>query len=118
MVATTLGEFIRQKRGELDISLRELARRLEVSAPFISDVELGRRYPGEEILAKMAKEFTVSIEQLKSFDSRESLAEFKRILEANPKVAVAFRTAVQEYKDGKLAPEDLVPKQTKDHRRK
>jgi transcriptional regulator with XRE-family HTH domain len=100
------------------MSLRELARRLEVSAAFISDVELGRRYPGDEILAKMAKEFKISVEELKKFDHRESLAEFKRVLEANPEVAVAFRTAVQEYKKGNLAPEDLVPKRGKDNRKK
>ena len=118
MLPKTLGEFIRKKRDELDISLRELARRLDVSAPFISDVELGRRYPGEEILAKMAAEFKITVEELKKFDHRESLAEFKRVLEANPKVAVAFRTAVQGYKEGRLAPEDLVPKLGKDIRKK
>ena len=104
---------MRLKREELDISLRELARRLSVSAPFISDVELGRRYPGDEVLAKIAAEFDVSIDQLKGFDSRESLAEFKRVLDANPNVAVAFRTAVKEYKEGRLSPEDLVPKPNK-----
>jgi transcriptional regulator with XRE-family HTH domain len=118
MNSKTLGEFIRQKRDELDISLRELARRLQVSAPFISDVELGRRYPGEDLLAKIAVEFKTPLDHLKSFDHRESLAEFKRVLEANPNVAVAFRTAVQGYKEGRLAPEDLVPKPGKDKRRK
>lgn len=113
----TLGEFIRQKRDELDISLRELARRLDVSAPFMSDVELGRRYPGEEILAKIANTFKISIDHLKGFDSRESLAEFKRVLEANPNVAVAFRTAVQEYKEGRLSPEDLVPKSGRERKK-
>lgn len=117
MISNTLGEFIRHKRDELDISLRELARRLGVSAPFVSDVELGRRYPGDEILAKMASEFKVSVERLKSFDSRESLAEFKRVLEANPKVAVAFRSAVQDYKEGKLTPEDLVPKHSRERKK-
>jgi transcriptional regulator with XRE-family HTH domain len=118
MQPKTLGEFIRKKRDDLDISLRELARRLDVSAPFISDVELGRRNPSDDILSKIATEFKIRLEELKRFDHRESLAEFKRILETNPNVAVAFRTAVEEYKEGKRAPEDLVQKSGKDNRKK
>jgi transcriptional regulator with XRE-family HTH domain len=35
----TFGEYLKHKREERQISLRELARRLNVSAPFISDDE-------------------------------------------------------------------------------
>jgi len=39
------GDFISRKREEQKITLREMARRLEVSAPFLSDVEKDRRNP-------------------------------------------------------------------------
>jgi transcriptional regulator with XRE-family HTH domain len=39
------GEFLSRKREERDITLRELARQLGVSAPFLSDVEKNRRAP-------------------------------------------------------------------------
>lgn len=39
------GDFIVKKREERQITLREMARRLEVSAPFLSDVEKDRRNP-------------------------------------------------------------------------
>ncbi len=39
------GDFIARKREERQITLREMARRLEVSAPFLSDVEKDRRNP-------------------------------------------------------------------------
>lgn len=39
----TFGEYLTAKREEKDITLRELARKLEVSAPFLSDVEKNRR---------------------------------------------------------------------------
>lgn len=39
------GDFIAKKREERQITLREMARRLEVSAPFLSDVEKDRRNP-------------------------------------------------------------------------
>lgn len=39
------GEFLTDKRQEKDISLRELARLIDVSAPYLSDVEKGRSAP-------------------------------------------------------------------------
>ncbi len=39
------GDFIAKKREERRITLREMARQLEVSAPFLSDVEKDRRNP-------------------------------------------------------------------------
>ena len=37
------GEHMRQWRVELGFSLREFASRLGISAPYLSDLELGRR---------------------------------------------------------------------------
>lgn len=55
------GEFLKRKREEKQISLRELARRLEVSAPFLSDVENNRRTPlTEERLATLADVLNLS----------------------------------------------------------
>ena len=49
------GEYLKKKREEKQISLRELARRLKLSAPFLSDVENNRRAPlTEERLATLA----------------------------------------------------------------
>lgn len=39
----TFGEYLKHIREEKHITLRELARRLELSAPFLSDVENNRR---------------------------------------------------------------------------
>ena len=52
----TYGEYLKYKREEKQISLREVARTLGVSAPFLSDVENNRRGPlTEERLADLAK---------------------------------------------------------------
>ena len=52
----TFGEYLKHKREEKQISLREVARTLGVSAPFLSDVENNRRGPlTEERLAELAK---------------------------------------------------------------
>lgn len=42
---SNFGDFIANKRENKQITLREMARRLEVSAPFLSDVEKDRRNP-------------------------------------------------------------------------
>lgn len=39
------GDFIAKKREENQITLREMAKRIDVSAPYLSDVEKDRRNP-------------------------------------------------------------------------
>ena len=39
------GDFISKKREEQQISLREMAKRLDITAPYLSDVEKDRRNP-------------------------------------------------------------------------
>lgn len=103
----TLGEVVRELREKADLSLRELAKKLDVSPPFLSDVELGRRYPSDETFQKIAKALKVTVEELKQHDHRDSVADFKRMMENNPRLGFAFRTAVDELKQGKLTAEEF-----------
>ena len=41
----SFGEVLHLLREKKDVTLRELARKINVSAPFLSDVEKGRRAP-------------------------------------------------------------------------
>jgi transcriptional regulator with XRE-family HTH domain len=100
----TLGAFIRKVREAKDISLREFARRLNVSAAFISDIELGRRYPSDEMLAKIALELDVEVGELKRLDTRAPVEDMKRMAEENPNFGLAFRTLV----DKNIKAEDLL----------
>jgi transcriptional regulator with XRE-family HTH domain len=109
-MSATLGETIRSLREEAGLSLRELARKTNVSAPFMSDVELGRRYPKDETLQAIATVLKVDLEDLKKFDNRESVADFKRLIEANPALGLAFRTAVTKVKSGNLTTDELARK--------
>ncbi len=99
-----LGAYIRKLRDERDLSLREFAKKLDVSAPFISDIELGRRHPSEEVLAKIAKVLGVKVEDLRARDTRPPIDEIKRITQSDPKFALAFRTMI----DKKITAEDLL----------
>ena len=41
----TLGERLRELREKRGISLRNLAARVRITAPYLSDIELNRRHP-------------------------------------------------------------------------
>ena len=43
----TFGEFLQRKREEKKITLRSMAEKIKVSAPYLSDIEKGRRNPPE-----------------------------------------------------------------------
>jgi transcriptional regulator with XRE-family HTH domain len=108
MIEPPLGLKLRQLREDADISLRDLAKRLKVSAPFLSDVELGRRHPSERILGAIAKILKVQVEDLKKYDSRPPLSELRILTHADPRLGIAFRTAVNDVKTGKLTTEEFL----------
>lgn len=87
----TFGQRIRELREARDLSLREFATKLDLSPAFLSDVELGRRYPSEEVLLKIAKALGVAVEDLKTYDPRPPFEDLKRISEKDPAFAVALR---------------------------
>lgn len=100
----TLGERIRELREEHDWSGRELAKKLKVSAPFLSDVELGRRYPSDEVLEKLASFLETTVDDLKKHDARAPVQELKRIAANNPAMGFALRRVV----DQGVSPEQLL----------
>ncbi len=112
MTNVPFGEKIKELRNKLGISLRELARRAKISAPFLSDIELGRRYPSDEVIAPLAKELKVSVEELKQHDARSSLSELKRMVHDDPSWGVAFRKIAEHGKAGKLTPSEIIKKLT------
>ncbi len=92
----TLGEHIRDLREKKDISVRELARQLRVSAPFLSDVELGRRHPSDEIMRRLADRLDTTVEELQKYDARPPVQELKRIAASDPAMGFALRRVVDE----------------------
>ena len=86
MIEISLGQRLLELRDKADLSLRELARKVGISSPFLSDMELGRRFPSEEILAKLAAALSVSPEDLKQYDNREPIADLKRLMDSDSKL--------------------------------
>jgi transcriptional regulator with XRE-family HTH domain len=113
MIEISLGQRLRELRDKADLSLRELAKIIGISPPFISDIELGRRFPSEEILKKLARALDVSLEDLKQYDNREPIADLRRLMDSNPKLGFAFRTAMEKVKSGELTADELIARLTK-----
>ena len=90
----TLGERIREIRETRDLSLRELASRVGVSPPFMSDVELGRRFPSDKHMVAIAGVLETSLEELRQFDTRPPLKEFRKAAMADPAYGYAFRRMI------------------------
>ncbi len=103
----TLGQRIKELRDVLDLSLRELAQRMNsgsVSATHLSDIEQGRRYPSEELLEKLAKALETTVEDLRQYDSRPPLEEIKRRTETDPNFGFALRKLV----DKEVSSDDIL----------
>ena len=113
MIEISFGQRIRELRDKADLSLRGLAKKIGISSPFLSDIELGRRFPSEEILAKLAGALDVSPDELKQYDTRVPIADLKRLMDSDPKLGFAFRTVVEKVKNGELTAEDIIVKLSK-----
>lgn len=97
----TFGQRIRELRQAKDLSLREFAKRLgDLTAPFLSDIELGRRYPSDVILEKMARVLSVDVEELRALDPRPPVEDLRRLGAKDPKLGFALRRVVDENVSG------------------
>jgi transcriptional regulator with XRE-family HTH domain len=100
----TLGQKIRELREEKDFSLRELAKKIEVSPAFLSDIELGRRNPSEKNLKLIAQILNISLDELRNYDTRFPVEDLKRLATTDPMYGLAFRKVITN----KIEPKDLL----------
>ena len=101
---TTLGQRIRELRDGMDVSLREFAKKLGVTPAHLSDIELGRRFPSDALLKRIAANLRVSVQDLEAYDSRPPVEEIKRLSESDPSYGFAFRKMVEK----KISPEEIL----------
>jgi transcriptional regulator with XRE-family HTH domain len=79
----SLGDAIRYLREKRGMTLRTLAKKVDVSAPFLSDVEHNRR--NTDKLPAIAKALGVSVKELQKFDGRIP-EDVKDWIAANPEI--------------------------------
>src|SRR6266508_1739016 len=93
----TLGQRIRELRTNLKLSLRDLADRVDITPPFLSDIELGRRNPSEEKLRLLAKHLKTTYEDLQSYDQRPMIEAIKARTSSDPRYGRMLRELVEKH---------------------
>ena len=106
----SMGQRIRELRESAGLSLRELAKKSNISAPFLSDVELGRRYPTDEKLAIIALNLDAPIDSLKKHDHRSSISDLRRLVENSPSLGAAVSILMDQVESGTLTTDELAAK--------
>jgi transcriptional regulator with XRE-family HTH domain len=95
MADTTLGAFIRDARLAKGLKLRELARRLDVTPSYVSDIENDRRIPSEEVLTKIAAELDLDYSNLVARAGRLP-ADAERYMRETPSATALFRRITEQ----------------------
>lgn len=97
---TTFGDAVRYLRDQRGLTLRALARAIDVSAPFLSDIEHNRR--NTDKLDALADALRCSVDELKALDGRLT-PDTKKWLEENP----GFAKFLEEVRESGRSPEEL-----------
>lgn len=98
MADKSLGDVVREGRVNAGISLRELARRLDVTPSYVSDIENDRRVPSEEVLGKIALELNLDRADLLARAGRLQ-SDADRYMRETPAATTLFRRITEERFD-------------------
>jgi transcriptional regulator with XRE-family HTH domain len=96
-----LGEFIRRQRELHELSMRQLARMVGISNPYLSQIEHGLREPSEQVLQGIARSLKVSAETLYEqagllTEREEDEPEVVRAVREDPALTARQRQALVE----------------------
>ncbi|MFH1067153.1 MAG: helix-turn-helix transcriptional regulator [bacterium] len=109
------GQYIRELRASKDLSLRELGSKIGKTAAFLSDIELGNRFPAEDVLPLLAEALGVTAEDLQQYDQRPPVREMQELVRSNPQYGFAFRKVVGAVQEKHISPDDLVKRVEKEN---
>lgn len=96
----TLGDVIREARVGKGLGLRELARKLDMTPSYLSDIENDRRVPSEEVLQQLAKALSLEFDELMALAGRLG-EQAVRYMQRTPAVGALFRTISNRRLDPK-----------------
>ena len=108
----TLGDLIRTRRSEKEMSLRALARQVKITASFLSDMELGKRFPSAGVLARIAAALEISPDTFTPFDHRQLVQDLRKLLANKPALTNVLSAMVRDVNTGSLTVDDLVARLT------
>ena len=103
----SFGDMVREARLEKDIGLRELAKRLDITPSYLSDIENDRRVPAEQVLSNLSRHLDLDFDDLMARAGRLG-DEAVRYMSRTPAAGVLFRKLSENN-----APEQLIAELTK-----
>lgn len=98
----TLGDVIREARTPKG-SLREYAKKLDITPSYLSDIENDRRVPAEDVLRRIAELLELDFDDLMARAGRFG-EDADRYMRKHPTAGVLFR----QLSDSNLAEDDLA----------
>jgi transcriptional regulator with XRE-family HTH domain len=100
MARKNLGETIKEARGEMRLSIRELGRRTDVSAMHISNIEKGKVNASPELVRKIAETLGVNADELLHLADKVD-PEVVDVIQKNPQAVPSFLRSAKD-----LSPEE------------
>ena len=98
----TIGDVVHDARAKLDLSLRDVTKKLGITPSYLSDIENNRRVPSEEVLGKLAKFLRLDYDDLMARAGRFG-QEAVRYMMRTPAAGVLLRRLA----DGKASGETV-----------
>ena len=86
----SLGDVVRDRRVERDLSLRDLAKIIGKAPSYLSDIENDRRTPAEEVIRDIARALELDANDLMARAGRFG-ADAERYMKKNPAAGVLLR---------------------------
>ena len=86
----TLGEVIHDARAKLKLSLRDVAKKLDITPSYLSDIENDRRIPSEDVLRRLSKFLQLDYDDLMARAGRFG-EDAVRYMMKTPAAGVLFR---------------------------
>ena len=103
-IKTLLGLRIREIRKQNKLTQEQLAEKIGIEIPSLSNIENGKNYPNSETIEKIATGLNVQIfelfifEHLKEPDNKKMLEEINSILSKNTKLLKTIHTITTNLK--------------------
>lgn len=88
--AETLGTRLRARRRAEGLTLADVAKRAELSLPYVSNLERGRGNPTMEALQALAQALGTTVSALVGDDESADFDPFELVMAEAPKTLIAF----------------------------
>ena len=98
------GEYVKQRRENLNMTMREFAEKVQISPAYLCDIEKGNRKPPEKYLEKFAEALKITdADELNAFYDRAGVSkngqhtDINSYIDGLPSARVALRTAKDHH---------------------